>query len=201
MRVDGTPGNVYLRWSGGKLQFVNLTDHSVIMAVDPVDGALEQTKAKITEARLIGQVFLASGEVLANADELNNAGRYSRSQKVFVGDLAVAAAADAIVFSWTNSEGVAVIVTRVIVDVTTAGGTATATLDVGSAANATTGSNNLVTGADLNAIAIHDTLDIAGVGVATFKKVANGHCVNGQAKTEKAETLVGKYYIFYAVPS
>ena len=200
LRVDGTPGNVYLRWSGGKLQFVNANDQSVIMTVDPIGGAVEQPAVEITEtARLTGQVFLASGEVLASASDLNNSGSYSRNQKVYVGSLTGAAAADDIVFSWENEEGAAVIVTRVLIHVTTAGGTATATLDVGSAADATTGSNNLLTGADINTTAAYDSMDLAGEGVATFKVVPDGEFVNGQAETEKAEALEGKYYIFYAV--
>lgn len=200
LRVDGTPGNVYLRWSGGKLQFVNANDQSVIMTVDPIGGAVEQPAVEITEtARLTGQVFLASGEVLASASDLNNSGSYSRNQKVYVGSLAGAAAADGIVFSWENEEGAAVIVTRVLVHVTTAGGTATATLDVGSAADATTGSDNLITGADIDTTAAYDSLDLANEGVATLKVVPAGEFVNGQAKTEKAEALEGKYYIFYAV--
>ena len=200
LRVDGTPGNVYFRWSGGKLQFVNAADSTVLMEVDPSQNVVEAQEINITsEANLTGRVFLASGEVLANSDELNDAGRYSRNHKVFVGDLAPAAAADDIVFSWTNPEGKAVIVTRVIVHVTTAGGTATATLDVGSAADATTGSNDLITGGDINTTAAYDSLDIAGEGVATFQIVPDGECVNGQAKTEKAEALAGKYYVFYVV--
>ncbi len=199
MRVDGKPGDVYLRWSSGQLQFVNATNSEVLLAVDPVAGAVEQAKATITDARLTGQVFLASGEVLASAGELNNAARYSRNQKVFQGNLGAAAAADDIIFSWANSEGEDVIVTRVIINVTKAGGTATATLDVGSAADATTGSADLITGADINATAAYDSLDIAGEGVATFKVVPDGECVNGQAKTEKAEALEGQYFIFYVV--
>lgn len=200
MRVDGTPGEVYLRWSGGKLQFVNAADSTVLMEVDPTQNIVEAPEINIAgEAKLTGRVFLASGEMFASAPELNNAAIYSRTQKVFEGSLSAAAAADDIVFSWTNPEGKAVIVTRVIVHVTTAGGTATATLDVGSAADATTGSNNLITGADIDTTAAYDNLDIAGDGVATFQIVPDGESVNGQAKTEKAEALEGKYYIFYVV--
>ena len=200
MRVDGKPGEAYLRWSGGKLQFVNGSDGTVLMEVDPSQNVVEAQELNITsEANLTGRVFLAGGEVLAPASDINNAGSYSRNQKVYVGSLAAAAAADAIVFSWTNPEGKAVIVTRVLVHVTTAGGTGGATLDVGSAANATTGSNNLITGGDINTTAAYDSLDIAGEGVATFQIVPDGECVNGQAKTEKAEALAGKYYIFYVV--
>ena len=200
MRVDGKPGEVYLRWSGGNLQFVNAADNTVLMEIDPTQNIVEAQELNITnEVNLTGRVFLASGEVLASASNLNNAGSYSRNQKVYVGTLAAVAAADGIVFSWENEEGAAVIVTRVLVHVTTAGGTATATLDVGSAADATTGNNNLLTGADINTTAAYDSMDLANEGVATFKVVPDGEFVNGQAKTEKAEALEGKYYIFYAV--
>ena len=199
MRIDGMPGEVYIRWSGGNLQFVNKADGTVLMEINPNNNTTEQAVASLGDITIFGRVLLPSGELLANADEINDAGRYSRSQKIFVGNLGTAAAADDMVFSWTNAEGEDVIITRVVVDVTKAGGTATATIDVGSAADATTGSSNLITGGDLNAVAVYDSLDLVGAGVATFVKVADGECVNGQAKTEKAEALEGKYYIFYVV--
>jgi hypothetical protein len=199
MRIDGK-GNVYIRFSGGKLQFVNELDNTVIASLDTDDNELKPNILRVAEeSHLVGRNFFADGELLAGADELNDAGRYGRNQKIFVGSLSSAAAADDIVFSWENSEGEAVVITRVIVDITKAGGTATATIDAGSAADATTGSDNLLTGGDANTTATYDSLDIANEGVATFVKVPDGECVNGQIKTEKAEDLEGKYYIFYAV--
>ncbi len=200
MRVDGKPGNGFFRWSGGKLQFVASEDQVVLMEFKPDDNEIEQPFLRVTEAvRLTGQIFMPDGELLTGAADLNNAGDYSKNQKVIVGDLKPAAAADDIVFDWTNTEGKDAIVTRVLVDITTAGGTGGATLDAGGAADTTTGSADLITGADVNTTAAYDSMDIAGVGVATFKRVPDGECVTGQVKTEIAAALEGKYYIFYAV--
>lgn len=196
MRVDGTPGNVYMRWSGGKLQFVNLNDHSVILAIDPAAGVVEQASVELGDVDISGQVFLPSGEILASADEINDAGRFSHYSRVAAVSLAAAAAADDIVFAWENPESSSIIVYRVIADITKAGGTATALLDIGSAADAVTGSDNLIDGVDANAVATYDNFE-AVTGAAGFVKVPAGEFVTGQAKVEKAEALEGTVYIFY----
>lgn len=113
----------------------------------------------------------------------------------------VAGAVNAFTFAWQNPEVVAVLVTRVLVDVTTAGGTATAVLDVGSAANATTHSDNLIDGANLNAIALYDNLGDPGINGKPKQKLdANGGAtdyITGQILVEAAASLAGKYYITY----
>ena len=122
------------------------------------------------------------------------------SVKVSKGALA-AGAADAFAFAWQNPESVKILVQKVMVDITTAGGTATAVLNVGTAANATTGSDNLIDGADLNATAVYDTIDDQGTnGNANGKLDENGGTtdyITGQIKVEAASSLAGKYYIFY----
>jgi hypothetical protein len=192
MRVDGTPGDVFMRWSGGKLQFINGNDNSVILAIDPVNG---QTELHQTE--IVGQFFLPSGEVLASATEINDAGRFSGYSRVSAATLAGAAAADDIVFAWENPEDSAVIVYRVIVDITTAGGTAGALIDIGSAADAVTGSDDLIDGANANAEAAYDNLDDQGTNGKSKQKVPIGEFITGQIKIEKAEALEGTAYIYY----
>ena len=76
-----------------------------------------------------------------------------------------AGAADAIAFAWQNPESTAILVHRVIVDVTTDGGTATSVLDIGVVANATATADTIINGLDLDAIAVTDHLLVAGVGV------------------------------------
>jgi len=101
--------------------------------------------------------------------------------------------ANAFTFAWQNPELQAIIIVELMVDVTTAGGTAGSVLDAGSAANATTHSSDLITGADLNAIATY-------VSTARIKVAANGGAsdwVTGQILTANAAGLVGKYYITY----
>lgn len=111
--------------------------------------------------------------------------------------LTPAAAADDILFAWENEEAGAVIVHKVLVDITTAGGTATALIDVGGAADAVTGSDTLIDGADLNAVAVYDNIDDQGTNGKSKVKVAAGAFVTGQAKVEAAAALVGNAYIFY----
>jgi len=122
--------------------------------------------------------------------------------KVASGDLA-AGAANAFAFAWQNPEPGKILVKRVMVDVTTAGGTATAVIDVGSAASATTHSDNLIDGADLNAIALYDNINDAGTNGKSKQKVdekgGTTDYITGQILTEAASSLAGKYYIEYVV--
>jgi len=114
-----------------------------------------------------------------------------------------AGAADAFAFAWQNPEDKAIIVTRVVVDITTAGGTATADLDVGVAANATTGATDIFDAIDADAAATHDHLLVAGAGAGGVHKVdANGGTndyITGQITTEKADDLAGYVYIEYFI--
>jgi len=109
--------------------------------------------------------------------------------------------ANAFAFAWQNPYPTAVLVTRVIIDVTTPGGTALSVLDVGIAADATTHSDNLVDGMDLNTAGLYDNLDNPGVnGKSKQKLAANGGAndwVTGQILVANAAALAGKYYIYY----
>lgn len=114
-----------------------------------------------------------------------------------------AGAADAFSFAWQNPEDKKITVTRVVVDITTAGGTATADLDVGVAANATTGATDIFDAIDANATGTHDHLLVAGAGAGGVHKVdENGGTndyITGQITTEKADNLVGYVYIEYFI--
>jgi len=114
-----------------------------------------------------------------------------------------AGVADAFAFAWQNPTDSSILVYKIFIDVTTAGGTATAVLNVGSAASATTTSDNLIDGADLNAIAVYDNIDDQGTNGESKQKLdENGGTtdwVTGQILVEAAASLVGKYYIHYTV--
>jgi len=204
MKTEGTPGNVMARWSGGMLQLVNKNSGVVIFAVDPSqnralieDVVVEQ--ASMGETQFLGRIFVPSGEILASADEINDAGRYSHYQKIYSGDIGTAATADDIVFYWPNNlDSKDAIVTRVIFDITKAGGTATATLDIGGASSPIVGSANILTGATVDQIAVYDSLDT--YGVVKSIKVPDGHYVTAQVKTEKAASLEGTCTIYYITP-
>ena len=100
--------------------------------------------------------------------------------------------ANAFAFAWQNPEAQP-IWAQVMVEITTAGGTAGSLLDVGSAADGTTHSDDLIDGADLNATNLLTTS-------AWVKLDENGGTtpyITGQILVENAASLVGKYYVRY----
>lgn len=114
-----------------------------------------------------------------------------------------AGAANAFAFAWQNPEASAIAVTRVLLDITTAGGTATAVLDIGTGATATTHSDNLIDGIDANATGLSDNITEKGSnGKSRQRMDANGGTTDyltGQILVEKADNLVGNVYIHYEV--
>lgn len=110
---------------------------------------------------------------------------------------------NAFALAWENPETVPIIVTRVLIDITTAGGTATAVLNVGTAGDATTTSDNLLGGIDANVTATYDNLLAADAGSngktvqKLDKKGGTTAFITAQILTEAASSLVGNAYIFY----
>lgn len=101
--------------------------------------------------------------------------------------------ANAFAFYWQNTLPQSIIIVELMVDITTAGGTAGADLDAGSAASASTASSNLINDGDLNTVAVlvstaRVKLDPCG-GTTDY--------VTGQILTQNASSLVGKWYITY----
>jgi len=159
--------------------------------------AVTPAKMGITDGSIvIGQDGGAGGEKAISGDAtLANTGvlTISDSHMKRVKTALSAGAQNAFCLAWQNPEDHAIIVTRLIVDLTTAGGTGTAELDFGPANDATTHSDGLIDGVDANAIAIYDNksvckLDAAG-GTTDY--------ITGQILTEAASALVGNAYIFY----
>ena len=112
-------------------------------------------------------------------------------------------AADAFAFTWQNPEDKKIIIDRVMVDEIVAGGTATAVLDVGVVANATSTAGNLIDGMDANAVAVYDNIDNKGTNGKAKQKAdekggANGW-VTGKILTAAAANLAGNVYIFYLI--
>lgn len=109
--------------------------------------------------------------------------------------------ADAYAFAWQNPEAVGVLVLRVLTNVTTAGGTGSSVLDVGTAVDATTTGNNLIDGADLNADALYDNITDGGTaGKSRQRMDARGGTtdwITGQILVANASSLVGTYTIEY----
>lgn len=102
------------------------------------------------------------------------------------------------VISWQNPEGVAIIITRVIVYVSTVS-TGACTVDIGTTAtNGTTSSNNLLTALDVNAATgVFDNINEAGASGKARQLLAAATWVTGSKASGAAAGLVGKYYIEY----
>jgi len=149
---------------------------------------------------IVGDLSINGVDLSATAAELNlvkNADRVVKVAKVALAAVNTAGG----VFAWANDEGASIIVQRVILDVTTKA-TGACSLDVGTTAtNATTLSNNLIDGVDVNAAAgVFDNLDNAGTDGKSKQKLAAGKWVTGSVVSGGASAgLVGFAYIEYVV--
>ena len=105
-------------------------------------------------------------------------------------------------FAWQNPESVAIIVQRVVVDVTTKSSTAGALLDVGPAATATTAGDKLIDGLDIaTAVICADNITNKGNNGASLCRldVAGGTTafITGKILIANAAALAGNVYIEY----
>lgn len=113
-----------------------------------------------------------------------------------------------IVFAWHNPEAQDIMIKKIVVDVTTKGGTATSEIEVGIAddAVATNRGTEFFNALDADAAAcVHDSLVAGGTSFGTQDRwvlcqdsasVTDGWVV-GEIKTEIANSLVGTYYVEY----
>ena len=109
--------------------------------------------------------------------------------------------ANAFAFAIQNPEGVDCLVTNVIVDITTAGGTASSVLDVDLVDGATDTGDDIIDGLDLNATGTSDRHKSAGSNggapVKWDKKGGTNDHVTGKILVQNAASLVGKVIIEY----
>ena len=104
--------------------------------------------------------------------------------------------ANAFCLAWHNTYGTLTLL-KIIVDITTPGGTPGALGDFGTGATATTHSDNIIDGGDLNAAACLDNITNVGTNGKTSLKIANGEYLTGQILVENAAALAGTVSIFY----
>ena len=109
--------------------------------------------------------------------------------------------ANAFAFAVQNPEGVDCLVTNVMIDITTAGGTASSVLDVDVVDGATDTGDDIIDGLDLNATGTSDRHKNAGTnGGAPVKWDKNGGTndhVTGKILVQNAASLAGKVIIEY----
>ncbi len=107
-----------------------------------------------------------------------------------------AGAENAFAFAWQNPHDAAILVHRVIVDVTAEGDTSS-TLDVGTAATATTNGDNFLDGVDITSAGIFDNITAAASARKMDEKDGTTDYITGQILAGNAATLAGFVYIYY----
>ena len=140
------------------------------------------------------QLFLNDIEVTATAAELNRG-----ALKKATGNLAAVDTAGGL-FSWKNPETSAILVEHVALVVGTKT-TGACTADVGTtAASATTLSDNLIDGKDINAAAgTFTNLESTGTNGKAGQRLAAGKWVTGSVASGASAGIVGTYEIYYRV--
>jgi hypothetical protein len=101
------------------------------------------------------------------------------------------------IFAWTNNEPVAVIVTKVVVDVTTQSSAACA-ISIGQAASPVL-SSNLVDTLSVAAVGTFDNVTDKGTNGKTRQRVAPAQLVTGSTASGASAGLVGNVYIDYVL--
>lgn len=143
------------------------------------------------------ELKIAGTQVTATAAQLNSLGTYMKIAKVAMasGDQ------NAISFAWQNPEDTAVIVHRVIADVTTAAGAA-ATMDIGITTGDDQTADNLLNGFDINDTGVYDNIDDQGTNGESKgrmdKKGETNDYITGKILDANASNLVGNVYIYYS---
>lgn len=151
---------------------------------------------------LVGDLSINGTDLVATVAELNLLDNADRVVKVAKVALAAKDTGGG-VFAWQNDEGASIIVQRIILDVTTKA-SAACTIDVGTTdTSATTSSDNLIDGLDVNTAAgvfdnIEDNGGAGGNGKAK-QKLANGKWVTASKASGATAGLAGYAYIEYIV--
>lgn len=166
-----------------------------------IDNLYVRDSSKVTReiADKDGYLYQRNSKITATATELNTLSGTEKAIKTKKVALGVADTGGG-VLSWQNPEGAAIIIERLIIDVTTAS-TAACTVDFGTTAvGATTSSDNLIDGLDVNAATgTFDNITDKGDNGKSRQKLASGKWVTGSMKTGAAAGLAGYAYIQYII--
>jgi hypothetical protein len=148
--------------------------------------------------------YATSAVVMYSSQPIGNIGYIAPGEiRTYSGTItATARAANSFPIAWQNPNAQKVLVTRFVIELTAAGGTATAVMDVGLGATATTHSDNLLDGIDINTTGFYDSLNDTDNGTNGISKPqtldesgGTTDYITGQILTEKADTLAATYYI------
>lgn len=141
-----------------------------------------------------GKLYVEGEAVTVKAEEINRG-----ALKKVTGALAAVDTGGGI-FSWQNPESGYILVRHVVLNVTTKT-SAACTVDVGTTAtSATTSSDNLIDGKDINAATgIFTNDESAGTNGKPQKRLAPGKWVTASVASGASAGLVGTYEIYYEV--
>jgi hypothetical protein len=155
--------------------------------------------ASANEFIIAGTLDINGTNLTATAAELNLVDGADRIAKVVRVALGVADTGGG-VFAWANPEAAAILIKRIILDVTTKA-TSACTLDVGTTAtNATTVSDTLLNGVDVGTAAgVFDNIDNQGTNGTSVQKLASGKWITASKASGAAAGLAGYAYIEYIV--
>ena len=121
--------------------------------------------------------------------------------KRYIAEALASGNANAFAFAVQNPEGVDCIITNVIVDITTAGGTGSSVLDVDVEADATSTGDDIIDGLDFNAGAVSDRHNAAGTNggapVKWHKKGGTNDYVTGKILAQNAASFAATVIIEY----
>ena len=158
-------------------------------------GSLSQKLA--TEFAAIDTAIDTNTTSISNILDVINSG-----QKIQKGNLA-AGNANVISFAWQNPEWTKIIVNRIMLRLTTAGGTGGAVMNVGIVADATSTADNLIDGLDINQTGVFDNITNKGdnglsIGLVDEPGGTNDY-ITGKILTQNAASLAGKFYVAYTI--
>ena len=155
----------------------------------------------INSVAVSGDITITNaGVVIVGNDKITSAKIVPTYMKVTSGNL-IADVSGNMAFYWQNPEDAKILVHRTIIDITTAGGAAGSLLDVGTVDASGNTSDNLIDGLDLNNADASDNISDGGTNGRSIQKLdENGGTtdwITGKILVEDANSLAGKYYIFY----
>ena len=183
----------------GQIIVLEGTDNTATVSFT-VNGASNIAAPSQLSSRTLGlcdQWILVWDAITGKWVEAHYQGNSSMNVAQKIAKVALAASdAAAGVFSWANPETGAVIVNKIILDVTTKA-SAACTLDVGFAATSIK-DDRLIDGVDVGTAAgTFSTIDQAGANGKERCKVASGGFVTASMDTGATAGLVGSAYIYY----
>ena len=196
---------IYLR-QGGSKQVQDFLCQGA--RIDGYGYAVRVASTYVKRAQFVNNVFQAQDVgILSDAGEgtqlRGNTGYIAKGEKRSAAGSLTAGAANAYAFAWRNPEAQDVLIQKVVIRETTAGGAAGSVMDVGITDNATSTAATLLENIDLNYVNTFDSWVATDNGTQVDWMLlqdsasATGGWITGQIQSANATNLVGGWYVEY----